>query len=295
MDPATPSLPVTAYVGGCHRPFSSCCPPPSYPVRRKVRFSPAASEVYGKQRLIDPPPSVTPSVRRRRCSFGSCCPSPSHRAFRQHVSQAPLQVKFDDVAALREIVARQREAIQSLWLELEEERSSSATAARESMKMILRLQCQKAAAQIESRQFRQFAEEKISQGGRQIAAMRKLLFQRDLTIKTLTLELKSYKQYPAVAGDYTQPNGGSVGETNGIVSLKVEKGREGDGLGEDAVKNLSLRVEALEKEGEKMKEAIMEAITTTRTEKALFGENINAKKLRKEMGMTKKMTELIRV
>lgn len=66
----------------------------------------------------------------------------------------------DEVARLREEVRSDRDTISTLHLELEEERNASASATNETMAMIARLQEEKAAIQMEARQYKRMAEEK---------------------------------------------------------------------------------------------------------------------------------------
>ncbi|XP_027162738.1 protein FLOURY 1-like [Coffea eugenioides] len=66
-----------------------------------------------------------------------------------------------DVLALRRLIKAERRRANSALLELEKERMSSATAVEESMAMILRLQNEKSLIEMESRQYRRLAEEKL--------------------------------------------------------------------------------------------------------------------------------------
>ncbi|XP_020594150.1 myosin-binding protein 7-like, partial [Phalaenopsis equestris] len=77
--------------------------------------------------------------------------------------------------------------------ELEEERNAAATAASETMSMILRLQREKAEVQMEARQFRRFAEEKMAHDGREIAELDDLLFKREQQAQALSCEVRAYK------------------------------------------------------------------------------------------------------
>ncbi|GLT61904.1 hypothetical protein SLA2020_345770 [Shorea laevis] len=105
---------------------------------------------------------------------------------------ARVQIE-NECIALREMVSRQQEAIQDLQSELEEERNASSSAANEAMSMILRLQREKAEIQMESRQFKRFAEEKMSHDQQEILALEDLLYKREQTIQSLTCEVQAYK------------------------------------------------------------------------------------------------------
>lgn len=99
----------------------------------------------------------------------------------------------NELTALRETLVSQQVTIQELSVELEEERSAAATAASETMSMILRLQREKAEVQMEARQFRRFAEEKMAHDGRQIAELDDVLFKREEQVQVLSCEVRAYK------------------------------------------------------------------------------------------------------
>ncbi|XAR69837.1 hypothetical protein NMG60_11001568 [Bertholletia excelsa] len=95
--------------------------------------------------------------------------------------------------ALREMVNCQQETIQDLSMELEEERNAAASAANEAMSMILRLQREKAEVQMEARQFKRFAEEKMAHDQEELAATEDLLYKREQTIQSLYCEVQAYR------------------------------------------------------------------------------------------------------
>lgn len=99
----------------------------------------------------------------------------------------------DECDALRKMVSSQQLTIQGLHLELEEERNASESAANEAMSMILRLQREKAEIQMEARQFKRFAEEKMAHDHHEISALEDLLYNREQTIHSLTCEIQAYK------------------------------------------------------------------------------------------------------
>ncbi|XP_010910136.1 myosin-binding protein 7 [Elaeis guineensis] len=139
-----------------------CCSPPSTIWRRSVKrkLDPAEDETRG-----DPP--VAGDVARVEVA--------------------------NEVAALREALATQQQTIQELCVELEEERNASSTAASEAMSMILRLQREKAEVQMEARQFKRFAEEKMAHDQRELAALDDLLYKRDQVLQSLSYELQACK------------------------------------------------------------------------------------------------------
>ncbi|KAK1384687.1 Myosin-binding protein 7 [Heracleum sosnowskyi] len=99
----------------------------------------------------------------------------------------------DECVLLREMVTRQKQRIDDLSVELEEERNASASSASEAMSMILRLQREKAEVQMEFRQYKRVVEEKIVHDGEEILALEDLLYKREQIIKSLTCEMESYK------------------------------------------------------------------------------------------------------
>ncbi|KAG1333883.1 myosin-binding protein 7-like [Cocos nucifera] len=99
----------------------------------------------------------------------------------------------NEAVALREALGSHQQSIQELYTELEEERNASATAASEAMSMILRLQREKAEAQMEARQFKRYAEEKMAHDQQELAALEDLLFKRDQAVQSLSCEVQAYK------------------------------------------------------------------------------------------------------
>ncbi|KAK3028698.1 hypothetical protein RJ639_038951 [Escallonia herrerae] len=99
----------------------------------------------------------------------------------------------NECVALREMVGNQQQSIQDLSIELDEERNASSSAANEAMSMILRLQREKAEIQMEARQFKRFAEEKMAHDQQEFMALEDLLYKREQAIEALTCEVQAYK------------------------------------------------------------------------------------------------------
>ncbi|WOL07932.1 myosin-binding protein 7 [Canna indica] len=148
-------------------------------------------------------PPVSSSGRLCPCACPFCCrpASPSwRRSMKRRLDPeaidpgggARVEVE-DEVAALREAVASHQETVQELCAELDEERSASATAASEAMSMILRLQREKAEAQMEARQFKRFAEEKMEHDQQELLALEDLLLKRDEAVQSLTFQVQAYQ------------------------------------------------------------------------------------------------------
>ncbi|XP_064975928.1 myosin-binding protein 7-like [Musa acuminata AAA Group] len=98
-----------------------------------------------------------------------------------------------EAMALREALVNHQQSVQKLQAELEEERSAAASAATEAMLMILRLQHEKAEAQMEARQFKRLAEGKMAHDQHEIAALEDLLYKRDQTVQSLSYEVRTYR------------------------------------------------------------------------------------------------------
>ncbi|KAK4792500.1 hypothetical protein SAY86_022935 [Trapa natans] len=99
----------------------------------------------------------------------------------------------NEIVALREMVSSQQEATQDLLSELEEERNASSSAANEAMSMILRLQREKAEVEMEARQFKRLAEEKMGHDQDEMLALEELLYKREQSIQSLNFEIQAYK------------------------------------------------------------------------------------------------------
>ncbi|CAH8381594.1 unnamed protein product [Eruca vesicaria subsp. sativa] len=107
-------------------------------------------------------------------------------------SNAKLLVE-NECAALLQDLSSQRKTVKDLHLELEEERKAAASAANETMSMILRLQREKAEIQMEARQFKAFAEEKMTHDQEKLLVLEELLYEKEQAIEALTYEVEAYK------------------------------------------------------------------------------------------------------
>ncbi|KAK7278773.1 hypothetical protein RJT34_23809 [Clitoria ternatea] len=125
------------------------------------------------------------SVKRKHDEFKMDSQSPM-------ATFARIEIE-NECVALREMVNMQQKNIQDLNAELDEERNSSSTAANEAMSMILRLQREKAEVQMEARQFKRFAEEKMTHDQEEVLSLEDLLYKREQIIQSLTCEVQAYK------------------------------------------------------------------------------------------------------
>ncbi|GJN23883.1 hypothetical protein PR202_gb11575 [Eleusine coracana subsp. coracana] len=99
----------------------------------------------------------------------------------------------EECAALREAVAAAQASASLLRAEVEEERLAAASAASETMAMMLRLQREKAEVQMELRQFRRFADEKMALDAAEIEHLRGLLARRARRLLRLRSRLREYR------------------------------------------------------------------------------------------------------
>jgi hypothetical protein len=99
----------------------------------------------------------------------------------------------DECAALREAVAAAQGSVVLLRAEVEEERLAAASAASETMAMMLRLQREKAEFQMELRQFRRFADEKMALDAAEIEHLRSLIARCARRLLRLRARLREYR------------------------------------------------------------------------------------------------------
>uniref|UniRef100_A0ACD5XA37 Uncharacterized protein n=1 Tax=Avena sativa TaxID=4498 RepID=A0ACD5XA37_AVESA len=100
----------------------------------------------------------------------------------------------DETAALREALGAAQDTVAALQGEVEEERLAAASAASEAMAMMLRLQREKAEVQMELRQFRRFADEKMALDAAEIDHLRALIARRARHLARVRSRLRDYQQ-----------------------------------------------------------------------------------------------------
>ncbi|KAL6902075.1 hypothetical protein ACP4OV_004951 [Aristida adscensionis] len=140
----------------------------------------------------DPPPPLCPlcghptssaSTPLTAAAASPAARPPLNRRYPPEAPPAVVRVEIgDEAAALREALSQQQAALGDLQAELDAERGAAASAASEAMTMILRLQREKAEAMMEARQFRRYAEEKMSHDAAEIAALEEQLAKRDAAL-----------------------------------------------------------------------------------------------------------------
>ncbi|XP_019416044.1 PREDICTED: uncharacterized protein LOC109327382 isoform X1 [Lupinus angustifolius] len=98
-----------------------------------------------------------------------------------------------DVAAMKETLHAQQQLLQKLFIELDQEREASETAASEALDMILRLQGEKAAVKMEASHYKRMAEEKIGHAEATLEVFEELMYQKEMEIASLEFQIQAYK------------------------------------------------------------------------------------------------------
>ncbi|KAL7105760.1 hypothetical protein ACP275_07G065100 [Erythranthe tilingii] len=119
-----------------------------------------------------------------------------------HIKQSThkeLQISsLDDKTAIRlleETLEEERTARAALYSELEKERSAAASAADEAMAMILRLQAEKAAVEMEARQYQRMIEEKSAYDAEEMNILKEILVRREMEKHFLEKQVEGYNSH----------------------------------------------------------------------------------------------------
>eukprot|EP00249_Psilotum_nudum_P024331 c29157_g1_i2 orf=283-2943(-) len=99
-----------------------------------------------------------------------------------------------DADELRQALKAEQEALNAVYLELEQERNASEIAANEAMAMISRLQKEKAILQMEARHFERMSEERATHDQEAIAVLKDILMKREAEKLALEKEVELYRQ-----------------------------------------------------------------------------------------------------
>lgn len=95
--------------------------------------------------------------------------------------------------SLKEALCAQQRLLQKLYHELDVEREAAATAASEAMSMILRLQGEKAAVQMEAEQYKRLAEEKMNYAEESMVTFEEIMYQKEMEIASLDYQVQAYR------------------------------------------------------------------------------------------------------
>ncbi|KAG6673287.1 hypothetical protein I3842_16G103900 [Carya illinoinensis] len=98
-----------------------------------------------------------------------------------------------DITAIKDTLQTQQQLLQKLYIELDEEREASSTAASEALSMILRLQGEKAAVQMEASQYKRLAEERMSYVENSLSVFEDVINQKEMEIASLEFQVQAHK------------------------------------------------------------------------------------------------------
>ncbi|KAH7659847.1 Aspartate/ornithine carbamoyltransferase protein [Dioscorea alata] len=111
-----------------------------------------------------------------------------------------MEIGSLDVRVLKEALCKQCLLLKKLYIELEEEREASATAADEALSMILRLQVEKAEEKIEVGQYKKLTEEKMRHNEESMAILEEVIHQQETEITSLKHQVQVLKRRLLSAG-----------------------------------------------------------------------------------------------
>ncbi|KAL9855344.1 putative intermediate filament protein [Arabidopsis thaliana] len=103
-------------------------------------------------------------------------------------------VEKRSVRDLEELLKEERAARATVCVELDKERSAAASAADEAMAMIHRLQDEKAAIEMEARQFQRLVEERSTFDAEEMVILKDILIRREREKHFLEKEVEAYRQ-----------------------------------------------------------------------------------------------------
>ena len=108
-------------------------------------------------------------------------------------TERAMSLGRNDIDSLKETLRAQQELLQRLYNELDVERESSAIAAEEALSMILRLQGEKSAMEMEASQYKRIAEEKMCHAQEMLEVFQELIYQKEMQIASLEFQVQAYK------------------------------------------------------------------------------------------------------
>lgn len=104
-----------------------------------------------------------------------------------------MSLPAHEIDFLKETLHAQQELLQKLYNELDEERESSSVAADEALSMILRLQGEKSALEMEASQYKRIAEEKMCHAQETLEIFQELIYQKEMQIASLEFQVQAYR------------------------------------------------------------------------------------------------------
>lgn len=107
----------------------------------------------------------------------------------------------DRIKMLENALEEEKAAYGALYLELEKERASAATAADEAMAMISRLQEEKASMELEMRQYQRMIDERVAYDEEEMDILQEILIRRERENHFLERELETYRKMDSKGSD----------------------------------------------------------------------------------------------
>lgn len=144
----------------------------------------------------------------------------------------------NDVAVLKEALCNQYILMKKLYMELEEEREASATAASEALSMILRLQREKAAEKMEACQYKRMAEEKMHHAEECLAILKEIMLEKEIEISILKYKLQAYKHKLSIG--LNNLNYGEIGTSESLFSCGINNSSDSTSFRGFFRRNISL-------------------------------------------------------
>lgn len=145
------------------------------------------SGVYGKTRVEDNDSSLSEKLI---CNVQENSGRPGNEENMIRKLEEALQEEKNECAAVR--------------LELEKERAAAASATDEAMAMILRLQADKAAIEMEARQYQRMIEEQFAYEEEEMEILKEILVKRERENHFLEKEVESYRQLKSLGNGETE-------------------------------------------------------------------------------------------
>lgn len=147
-----------------------------------------------------------------------------------------------DLTALKEALNAQQQLLHKLYAELDQEREASETAASEALSMILRLQGEKAAVEMEAKQYKRMAEEKMFHADECVAIFEDVIYQKDMEIAALESQIQAYK-YKLLSLGCNDIDCIEAENSESAFLQKIESfygGGEGNSMVDDLKRNIAL-------------------------------------------------------
>ncbi|KAJ4873847.1 hypothetical protein Rs2_44404 [Raphanus sativus] len=122
-----------------------------------------------------------------------------------------------------ETMRAQQKLLQKITRELDAEREASSTAASEALSMILRLQGEKAALEMEASQYKRLAEEKMCHAETSLTLFEDLIYRKEMEMASLEFQVQAYRCKLLSLGCSDQAEEKKKGDVESSSSLSPRK------------------------------------------------------------------------